>query len=118
MLVLPEAVSLRGTAPAVRPAGGRDRADACRAEAKTLRAANAPSLGSARRPDDHVELACSRAAGEGIRRDAELFCEAQCECIAAGREVHARLRVIEAARPPDLLDRVAERLDVARSLTR
>src|SRR5205823_12558559 len=52
------------------------------------------------------------------RRDAELFGEAQGDALALRRKVHGRLGIREAVRAHYLLDRVAERADVAGDLAR
>src|SRR5919206_5179187 len=66
LLVLPKAVPLRGAPPAVRPSGGRG-ADAARAQAEARRASHTAAVAllprTARRPDDHVQLAGAGAAG-------------------------------------------------------
>src|SRR5712691_10139908 len=68
--------------------------------------------------DDHVQLARSGTTRQRIRRHAELLRQTKRERVAAWWEVHGRLRIGEAARAVDLLDRVAERLHVARHPTR
>src|SRR6266498_2430323 len=121
LLVLPQALSLRGASAAVRAAGGGG-ADAAGAEAEARRASNAAAVklfaGAALRPDDHVQLAGSRSARQRLRGNAELLREPDPEALAPRWEVDRRLRVAEAVRAADLLHAVGERQhavgDVAR----
>src|SRR5947207_12761598 len=66
-----------------------------------------------RRADDHVQLARALPAGQWLRLDAELLRKSQRHAFAARREVDRGLGIAEVRRAPDLLDRVAERADVA-----
>src|SRR5204862_31293 len=74
--------------------------------------------GTAGGADDDIQAARACPAGKGLRLDAELTRQPQRHPFAARREVDGRLRVREARRAADLLDRVAEGDDAARDLAR
>ena len=68
------------------------------------------------RADDHDQPVRVRAARERTRDEAELAGEADRHETAARRVVDGALRIVEPVGAPDLLDRVGERLDLARDL--
>src|SRR6266540_4151051 len=95
LLVLPQALSLRGASAAVKLFAG-----------------------AALRPDDHVQLAGSRSARQRLRGNAELLREPDPEALAPRWEVDRRLRVAEAVRAADLLHAVGEGQHAVGDVTR
>src|SRR4051812_31443585 len=112
MLLLPQALPLRGEPASVRQAGG-GRGDAARPEAEARRAAYfsvlARGVGGA---GDHDQPALVLPARERVGGDAaQLRRQALGQRAAAGLEVDRGLLVVEPAGAGDVLDAVAEGAD-------